>query len=57
MDNPEKPTTQCTQYEEEQYKNATLLYTQTNTNDVNKTWAILQTTGGKDEPNKHKWRK
>jgi hypothetical protein len=27
-------------------------YTQTNTNNVNKTWALLQTTGGKNEPNK-----
>jgi hypothetical protein len=27
---------------------------QTNTNNVNKTSALLQTTGGKDEPNKHK---
>ena len=26
-------------------------YTQTNTNNVNKTYALLQTTGGKDEPN------
>ena len=26
-------------------------YTQTNTNNINKTWALLQTTGGKDEPN------
>ena len=26
-------------------------YAQTNTNSVNKTWTILQTTGGKDEPN------
>ena len=26
-------------------------YAQTNTNNVNKTWALLQTTGGKDEPN------
>ena len=25
--------------------------TQTNTNNVNKTWTLLQTTGGKDEPN------
>ena len=25
-------------------------YTQANTNNVNKTWALLQTTGGKDEP-------
>jgi hypothetical protein len=24
---------------------------QTNTNNVNKTWSLLQTTGGKDEPN------
>jgi len=32
---------------------------QTNTNNVNKTWAFLQTTGGKDEPNivlKHTYR-
>jgi len=26
-------------------------YAQTNTNNVNKTWAILQTTEGIDEPN------
>jgi hypothetical protein len=26
-------------------------YTQTNTNNVNKTWDLLQTTGGKNEPN------
>jgi hypothetical protein len=26
-------------------------YTQTTTNKINKTWATLQTTGGKDEPN------
>jgi hypothetical protein len=26
-------------------------YRQTNTNNVNKTWDLLQTTGGKDEPN------
>jgi len=26
-------------------------YTQANTNNVNKTWSLLQTTGGKDEPN------
>jgi hypothetical protein len=24
---------------------------QTSTNNVNKTWALLHTTGGKDEPN------
>ena len=27
------------------------MYMQTNTNNVNKTRALLQTTGGKDEPN------
>jgi hypothetical protein len=26
-------------------------YAQTNTNNINKTWAPIQTTGGKDEPN------
>ena len=26
-------------------------YARTNTNNVNKTWALLQTTGGKHEPN------
>jgi hypothetical protein len=26
-------------------------YTQANTYNVNKTWPLLQTTGGKDEPN------
>ena len=26
-------------------------YAQANTNNVNKTWALLQTTGGKDKPN------
>jgi len=26
-------------------------YAQVNTNNVNKTWALLQTAGGKDEPN------
>ena len=31
--------------------------TQTKTKHVNKTCSILQTTGGKDEPNKHKTRK
>ena len=25
-------------------------YTQTNTNNINKTYTLLQTTGGKDEP-------
>jgi len=26
-------------------------YVQTNTNNINMTWALIQTTGGKDEPN------
>jgi hypothetical protein len=30
---------------------------QTNTNNINKIWDFLQTTGGKDEPNKHKYHK
>ena len=29
-------------------------YRQTITNNVNKTWTLIQTTGGKEEPNKHK---
>ena len=52
MDNTEKLTTQGTQYEK---KHNTICvrhrYTETNTINVNKTWALLQTTGGKDEPN------
>ena len=51
MDNPEKLATLGTQDEE---KHNTLcvwhLYAQTNTNDVNKTRALLQTTEGKNEP-------
>ena len=30
-------------------------YPQTNTDNVNKTWALLQTTGGKDELSYTKW--
>ena len=33
-----------------QYVLHILYYTQANTNNVNKTWSLLQTTGGKDEP-------
>ena len=48
MDSPEKLVKQATQYEE---KHNTICvghqYTQTNTNNVNKTWAIIQTTAGK----------
>ena len=58
MDNPEKLASYGTQDEEKQtkQKHTTLCaghhYTQTNINDVNKTWVFLQTTGGKDEPKK-----
>ena len=52
MDNPENLTTQGKQYVE---KHNTIYvghhYTQGNTNNVNKTRDLLQTTGGKDEPN------
>jgi hypothetical protein len=36
------------------YKQQEVKTNQTNTNNINKTSALLQTTGGKDEPNKHK---
>ena len=49
MDNPEKLATR-----RRKTKHNTICvghnYTQTNTKNVNKTWALLQTTGGKDEP-------
>jgi len=52
MANPEKLSTWGTQYEE---KHNTICvghhYAQANTNNVNKTCALLQITGGKDEPN------
>ena len=52
MDNPDKMATYGTQDEER--RNNTICvghhYTQTNTNNVNKTWSLLQ-TGGKDEQN------
>ena len=54
MDNPEKLATLSTQYTGRRKKNkktTTIQYTQTNTNNVNNTWGILQITGGKDEPN------
>ena len=37
--------------DEEKYNTIWHHYMQTNTNNVNKTWALLQTTRGKDEPN------
>jgi hypothetical protein len=36
------------------YKQLEVKTNQTNTNNINKTSVLLQTTGGKDEPNKHK---
>ena len=57
MDNPEKLATLVIQ-DTRQTKQVTTTtvcawphYTQTDTNNVNKTWALLQTTGGKDESN------
>ena len=51
-----KLATQSTQDQDKQNKKYNIIcvghhYTQTNTNNVNKTWALLQTTGGKYEPN------
>ena len=54
MDNPETLATQVTQDEEKQKHNTIYVdhyCMQTNTNNINKTWALLETTGGKD---KHK---
>jgi len=56
MDNPEKLAKYCAQEEDKQSKhNDTICvgyhYTQTNIIKVNRTSALLQTTGGKDEPN------
>jgi hypothetical protein len=52
MDNPEKLATLGTQHEE---KHNTICvghhYAQTNTTNINNTHALLQTNGGKDEPN------
>jgi hypothetical protein len=52
MDNPKKLATQGTEYKE---KHNTICvghhYAQANTNNVNKTWALLQITAGEDEPN------
>jgi hypothetical protein len=57
MDNPEKLVSLGTQYDK-QNKNKTKSTTQcvfdktqTNTTNVNKTRVLLQTTGGRDEPN------
>jgi hypothetical protein len=45
MDNPEKRATYGAQDEDKQNKNTTHTY------NVNNTWAILQTTRGKDDSN------
>ena len=54
-DNPEKLAAQGTQYDEKQNKNTTQRvghhYAQRDTNNINKTCILLQTTGCKDEPN------
>ena len=55
MDNSEKVATQGTQDVEKESKNKSQYVfdttTETSTNNANRTWAILQTTGGKDELN------
>jgi hypothetical protein len=54
MGNPENLATLGTQDEEKQKHNTICIghhYAQTNTNNINKTCALLQTTGGKDELN------
>ena len=56
MDTPEKLATLDTEDEKQQKNKKNTIYVehhyaQANTNNVNKTWALLQTTGCKDEPN------
>ena len=56
MSNQKKLETQDTKDEEKQNKNTTHVghhYMQTNTDNANKTWAVPETTGSKDEPNGH----
>jgi len=56
MDNPDKLATWVHMTNKTKQKHDTtqhvMDYTQINTNNINKTWSLLQTTGGKDEPNK-----
>ena len=55
MDTPEKLATQSTQDEDKIKNHSTICvghhYMQANTNYAGKTLALIQTTGGKDEPN------
>jgi hypothetical protein len=48
INNSEKLDTYDAQ-DEVRKKNQRNMYESTNTNNVNKTWVLLQTTGGKDE--------
>jgi hypothetical protein len=51
MDDPWNLATWGKQDKEEQHKNTTQYVLDTTIhNNVNKTWALLQTPGGKDEP-------
>ena len=52
MDNPEKLATKGTQ-DEDKHNTICIVHhcVQKNTNNINKTLALLQTTGGKAEPN------
>jgi hypothetical protein len=55
MENPEEVATRRTKKKKTKAKQSTKWaghhYAQANTNSVNKTWALLQTTGGKDDLN------
>ena len=54
MDNSEKLATKTTRRRKRKKNTSQYVFdttTQTSTNNVNKTWVILQTTGGKDELN------
>jgi hypothetical protein len=54
MDNPKRLATYDAQDEQKTKQNTICIghhYTQTNTNNINKALAILQTTSGKDKPN------
>jgi hypothetical protein len=58
MYNPEKLATHGTQ-DEEQHNTIcvrTTLRKQTNTNNINKTWALPQTTGGKIHTHTHTYK-